>query len=310
MATYLSQVPPWYGLTFTPTIHSSLHSTIRPENNRLPHPFVVLITGAGKGLGFHISLAYARAGASGLIITSRTQADLDSLEAQVRSTSPSCQVLSAVCDTAQRVQLDALAAQTKAKFNRLDVVIANAGIISKYLPDGTLPNTVVDDSDFARMIDINVTGAAFTAQAFVPLLAATPLPSPRAFVGMTSMAAHATSSASTPAAYNVSKIAMNRLVEHLSSDHLERDGVQAFAMHPGAVLTPQTQHHSTGPGDLWDTLLNDDIELVGGWCAWLTRERREWLSGRYVSVNWDVDELLGMKDKIVKEDLLKMRMVV
>jgi hypothetical protein len=41
----------------------------------------------------------------------------------------------------------------------------------------------------------------------------------------------------------------------------------------------------------------------------LTKERREWLSGRYISVNWDVDELVSMKDEIVAKDKLKMRMV-
>lgn len=44
--------------------------------------------------------------------------------------------------------------------------------------------------------------------------------------------------------------------------------------------------------------------------AWLTSERRPWLSGRYLSVNWDVDDLEAMKDEIVKGDKLKMRMVV
>lgn len=298
------------GFTFTPTIHSTLTDATKPENNKLPTPFVVLVTGAGKGIGKSVSLAYARAGASGIIIASRTQSDLETLEAEIKQINSKCDVLSAVCDTTKRADLDALATKTKAKFGRLDVAVANAGVISKYMPDGSLPSTVGDDLDFGRVIDINLTGSALTAQSFVPLLKTTPLPSPRAFIGMTSLASHSIASSMTPAAYNTSKIALNRLCEHLSMDHLEKDGVQAFAMHPGAVLTPQTQHHSTQKGDFWEKLLDDDPAMVGGWCTWLTRERREWLSGRYVSVNWDVVELEGMKEKIVKGDLLKMRMVV
>ena len=302
--------PKYFGFTFTSTIHGKLSEATKPENNRLPAPFVVLVTGAGKGLGLHISLAYARAGASGIIIASRTKSDLDSLEKRILEINSKCQVLSAICDTTKKSDVDDLASKTKQKYGRLDVVIANAGIISKYLPDGSLPNNAIDDTDFSRVIDINLIGSALTAQAFLPLLRDTPLPSPRAFVSMTSLASHSPSSAMTPAAYNTSKIALNRFVEHLSNDHLEKDGIQAFAMHPGAVLTPQTQHHSTTRGDFWESLLNDDIELVGGWCTWLTKERREWLSGRYVSVNWDVTELEGMKERIVDEDLLKMRMAV
>lgn len=44
--------------------------------------------------------------------------------------------------------------------------------------------------------------------------------------------------------------------------------------------------------------------------VWLTKERREWLSGRYVASNWDVDELEAQREEIVKEDKLKFRMVV
>jgi hypothetical protein len=42
----------------------------------------------------------------------------------------------------------------------------------------------------------------------------------------------------------------------------------------------------------------------------LTRERREWLGGRYLSATWDVDELESKRDEIVAEDKLKSRMVV
>ena len=310
----LKDFPAYFGFVFTPTIRDKLSEATKPENNKLPYPFVVLITGAGKGLGFHISLAYAKAGASGIVIASRTKSDLESLEKKILEINPQCQVLSAVTDTTKKSDLDDLAAKTKEKFGRLDVVVANAGIISAYLSDGSLPIIVVEDDDFSRVISINLIGTALTAQSFLPLLAATPLPSPRAFIAMTSLASHSPSSALTSTAYNTSKIALNRLVEHIHNDHFETEGILAYAMHPGAVLTPQTQHHADGKREgnkeTWETLLMDDINLVGCWCTWLTRERREWLSGRYVSVNWDVVELEGMRERIEKEDLLKMRMAV
>jgi hypothetical protein len=53
----------------------------------------------------------------------------------------------------------------------------------------------------------------------------------------------------------------------------------------------------------------DTEELPASTALWLVRERREWLSGRYVSVNWDMEELVGMRDGIEKRDALKMRMV-
>jgi NAD(P)-dependent dehydrogenase (short-subunit alcohol dehydrogenase family) len=56
----------------------------------------------------------------------------------------------------------------------------------------------------------------------------------------------------TPIAYNLSKLCMNRLAEHLHADHHAKHGFQAFAVHPGGVFTPQTErHHETQLGKLW-----------------------------------------------------------
>lgn len=57
-------------------------------------------------------------------------------------------------------------------------------------------------------------------------------------------------------------------------------------------------------------MLNDDVALCGGFLTWLTKEKRSWLSGRYVSVNWDVEELEKRKNEIVEKDLLVMRMTM
>ena len=55
--------------------------------------------------------------------------------------------------------------------------------------------------------------------------------------------------------------------------------------------------------------LIDDVQLPAGFCLWLTKERREWLSGRFVIANWDVEELMAKKDEIITQDKLKFRMV-
>lgn len=56
--------------------------------------------------------------------------------------------------------------------------------------------------------------------------------------------------------------------------------------------------------------LTEDVELAGSVCVWLTKERREWLSGRYIDSRWDFDELEKKRDMIVEYDLLKFRMKV
>ena len=44
--------------------------------------------------------------------------------------------------------------------------------------------------------------------------------------------------------------------------------------------------------------------------VWLTKTRREWLSGRFTVSNWDIAELEAQKEEIVGDDKFKFRMVV
>jgi NAD(P)-dependent dehydrogenase (short-subunit alcohol dehydrogenase family) len=312
--------PAHYGRQFTQTLHQKAEGPTLPENNHCPG-FIVVVTGAGKGLGVYIALAYARAGVAGICISSRTQSDLDSLEKQLKEVNPKLDILSELCDTTKPEVVKALAEKVKQKWNgRLDVAIANAGVISKYLHDvdpttgeksnRRLPKGIIEDDDFQRVIDINLLGSYYVAKYFTPLLIAPENPSTvRSYIVITSLASHLTQSSFVPTAYNVAKLANNRMVEHMAEDH-KAEGLLAFSVHPGAVLTPQTQYHSTQKGDAWDTLMTEDVGLCGGWLTWLTKERREWLSGRYLAVTWDVEELEANKGSILEGDKLKFRMAV
>lgn len=305
----LRSLPPSFGLNFTKTLHTKTEGKTDPKNNRFDDkPFVVCVTGAGKGLGCHIALAFAQAGASGIVISSRTQSDLDTLSAELKQANPKIEILSQICDTLKDEDVKNLATKTQEKFGRLDVCIANAGIISKYLPDGSLPKGITTDLDFERVIDINLLGTVRVARHFTPLLLSTK-PGAQAFIVITSIAAHIFESSLTPIAYNISKRAACHLAEQMANDH-GKDGLLAYSVHPGAVLTPQTQNHSLEKGDVWEQALTDDVGLCGGFLTWLVRERREWLNGRYLAVTWDVDELEKKQEEIVGKDLLKFRMEI
>ena len=79
-----------------------------------------------------------------------------------------------------------------------------------------------------------------------------------------------------------------------------------FGIHPGGVATELAK----GMPEAMHNLLIDQPELAGDSIVWLTAEAREWLAGRYISVTWDAEELLQKRDKIIKEDLLKVRLAV
>ena len=63
-----------------------------------------------------------------------------------------------------------------------------------------------------------------------------------------------------------------------------------------------------GPATLQPFLV-DAEDLCGAFCVWLTKDgegSKDWLSGRFLVANWDVDELEAKKDEIVERDTLKM----
>lgn len=262
----MAAFPDHFGVTFTSTTHERAEGPTLPENNKPAsgHRFNVVVTGAGKGIGHAISIAYAKAGATGLCISSRTQSDLDKLASELQSINPELKIVNQTCDTTQPEDVQRLAQTVNSAFNgHVDVVIANAGIISKYITDSTDPKTgkqvarrlpvgIIEDEDFARVANINYLGSYYTAKYFTPLLIAKDNPSKiKVFIVITSLAGHFPISDFTPIAYNVSKIANNRMIEMMANDHRE-DGLVAYAVHPGEVVTPQTQGHSTEKDDAWE----------------------------------------------------------
>ncbi|TKA60933.1 hypothetical protein B0A55_12652, partial [Friedmanniomyces simplex] len=58
-----------------------------------------------------------------------------------------------------------------------------------------------------------------------------------------------------------------------------------------------------------DTMPWDDVQLPGQFAVWLASPEAEFLKGRFVWANWDVDELLDGKERILKENLLKIGLV-
>ncbi|KAK5058811.1 hypothetical protein LTR84_011075 [Exophiala bonariae] len=313
------EIPAYWGATFTPTLHHKAEGPTLPENNNISGDFIVVITGAGKGLGYHIAVAYARAGATGITISSRTQPDLEALEKELLKINPNLEILSQVMDVSKPEQVKELAKQVQQKFHgRLDAVISNAGVISKRVHDIDettgerinirYPRGVTEDEDFAYVVNVNLLGGYYIAKYLTPILIAASNPSPlKAYIAITSVCANMNNSMMTTMSYNVSKAALNRVVEHIQNDHAA-DGVVAFAVHPGSSMTSQVDGLSAADAEIMKSYLTDDNGLCGGFLTWLTKEKRDWLGGRFLSAQWDVDELDKKKEEIVSADKLKARL--
>jgi NAD(P)-dependent dehydrogenase (short-subunit alcohol dehydrogenase family) len=293
------------GYNFTPTLHHDIHDAIDASKAKgLAQPGkVILITGAGRGIGRAIAIQYAHASVASLIIISRTSSELESLEKEIKSINSTIRVHRFSIDVSNSPAVHELARTVQEKEGRLDVLVNNAGYSNDWVP---LPAT--EPNEWWKVFNINLNAPYLFTHAFQPLLAETAKKASTKvhIINITSIGAHIVNPVA--AAYGISKLALVRLSETVDAGH-RHEGIVCIAIHPGGVPTTMSER---GPPELLAQLV-DKAELAGGFTAWLTanaEDGKEYLAGRYVSVNWDVAELEGKKDEIVEKDLLKVRMAV
>jgi 7-alpha-hydroxysteroid dehydrogenase len=122
---------------------------------------VAIVTGAGRGLGAATAVALAEAGAD-VLISARTEAQLDRVAEQIRATGRRALVVAADLS-----DLDAVAGLAQAAYDglgRLDTIVNNVG--------GTFPNEFLKTSNefLNEAFSFNVTTAHALTRAAVPLM--------------------------------------------------------------------------------------------------------------------------------------------
>lgn len=115
---------------------------------------VVLITGGNGGIGAATARALIERGARVSIV------DIDPATPDRAMGLHARNAFGCVADVRDRASLDAAVTQTIDRFGRIDIVIANAGLLAKA---ATLRNTPV--SDIEATLAVNVTGVANTVAA-------------------------------------------------------------------------------------------------------------------------------------------------
>ncbi len=110
-----------------------------------------LVTGASRGIGYEIALAFAREGAD-VAITARTADDLEELKGKIGETGVRC--VTVVADLSQRGAVDEVWSQLQRGFEQLDILVNNAGIGSSVKP---LPIADYDDELWEQTLYLNLT---------------------------------------------------------------------------------------------------------------------------------------------------------
>jgi 3-oxoacyl-[acyl-carrier protein] reductase len=86
---------------------------------------VAIVTGSGRGIGRAIALGFVREGAK-VVVSARTEEEIESTAAEIRSQGG--QALAVVCDVSDETQVKELVQKTYEAFNKVDVLVNNAGV--------------------------------------------------------------------------------------------------------------------------------------------------------------------------------------
>ncbi len=186
---------------------------------------VVVVTGAGNGIGRAYATAFAAEGAAVVV------ADIHDEGVAATVASIGGLSLGVHCDVSDEAEVASMMRATIDHFGGVDVVVNNAGLhLGRYNETTTLPA-----SDWRRILDVNVIGAMLCAREARASMAQR---GGGVIVNQSSMAAYL----SAGGAYGASKLALNALTMSLAAE-LGPEGTRVVGIAPGMIGSPAVLAH-------------------------------------------------------------------
>jgi len=189
---------------------------------------VAIVTGAGRGIGRAVAMAFAAEGAA-VALASRSRADLAEVAGTIRDAGG--RSLAIPTDVTQDSAVETLVEQAVAELGRVDILVTAAGVASFGHVAATKP------ADWDGMFAVNLRAAMVACRAVVPIMQRQHRGT---ILNVSSIAAKRAIPGS--AAYAATKAGIAAFSAVLAEE-LRADGIRVGVLVPGAVDTP-----------LWDAI--------------------------------------------------------
>ncbi len=235
---------------------------------------VAVVTGASSGLGVAFAQALAEAGAD-VVLAARRVDRLEQTRALVEATGRRALVVAT--DVASPEQCQALVDAAVAELGRVDVLVNNAGV-------GTaVPATRESPAEFRRVVDVNLNGCYWAAQACGRVM------QPGSSIVNVSSVLGLVSGGLPQAAYSASKAGLLGLTRDLAQQWTGRKGIRVNALAPGFFVSEMTDAYPPGYLDLVTERIpagrvGDAAELAAT-LVWLVSPAAGYVTGQTVVVD-------------------------
>lgn len=184
---------------------------------------VALVTGAGSGIGEAIALAFAAAGASVVCADIVAEAAAKTADQISRGGGRS---VALTCDVSRSTDASKACAVAVDRLGGLNILVSSAAIVA-----GDGPVTDVDEAQWKRSFDVNVTGAFLMAKHAIPLIASS---GGGSIIHIASVLAHV--GAAGRSTYCAQKGALLLMTKAMAIDHA-RQGIRVNSISPGPIAT-------------------------------------------------------------------------
>jgi 3-oxoacyl-[acyl-carrier protein] reductase len=197
---------------------------------------VALVTGASSGLGWNFAKVLAAHGAD-VVLAARRIEKLEKLKAEIEAEGG--RAICVALDVADKQQIAPAFDAAEAAFGTVTILVNNAGIAEQHRA------LDLPDESWRRVMDVNLDGVWFTAQAAAKRMAGAGKPG--AIINIASVLSYRV--APTLSSYAVSKAAVVQMTRSLSVE-LAKNNIRVNAIAPGYILTEiNREFFESGAGD-------------------------------------------------------------